>query len=841
MNRSITPSKVFVFFFTALLSAIAIGQNASPTQSQMQMLQNLSPAERQMALEELTRSSELGVDQPIEFPELIVPIEEEIEELEGDSDEAELELSFFEQKIILEPFGNALFEGVPTTFAPATDIPVPPEYKLGPGDTIDVQLFGKENRQYSLVVNRDGTINFPDVGPINVVGLDFQELKQQILDRVANTMVGNSAAISMGALRSIRIFVLGDARRPGSYTVSGLSNMTNALFVSGGISEIGSLRKVQLKRSGKTVQTLDLYDLLLNGNTKNDARLQSGDVIFIPPIGPTVGIGGYVKRPAIYELIEETTAGEAVKMAGGLLANGFPGRARIERVTADWELAFLNLDLSKAKGEQTILESGDILLVPPVLARYKGGVRVAGHVLRPGDFEWRKGLRLSDVISSLAELKPQADINYVLIRRETWPDKRVKALSANLEAALANPASKDNILLQPRDVIRVFDLASERAGAGAGAGTVADTVVGMSEDILEEEPLPTDIQVLANELRLQATAENPLEIVSIGGKVRAPGNYPFEEDMRLSELILAGANLAEGAYTIEAELSRFEVINNTVRRTKVIKVYPLAALANEGDADILLEPYDSLQIREIQEWREQLSISIEGEVRFPGRYSFNTGDTLISVIERAGGLTEQAFPEGGIFLRQELREREEIRIAELSSKIESDLASLTLQAANEDSGVLDAQNAGAALLTKLRNTRATGRLVINLPGMLASPESPSYSVLLKPDDQLMVPAVTQAVTVIGEVQFPTSHLYNKKLSRNNYINQSGGQTQNAEKKKIYVVRANGSVLNGRVSIQPGDTIVVPLDTNRVSKLQLWTNITEILFNLSIVVAAVNSF
>ena len=829
MNKSITTFKASVFFLMALFTVIANAQNASLTQSSMQMLEQLSPSERQRALQELTDSSELGVDQPIEFPELIVPIEEEIEGAdEGeDLEEAELELGFFEQEIILEPFGNALFEGAPTTFAPATDIPVPPEYKIGPGDTIDVQLFGKENRQYSLVVNRDGTINFPDVGPINVVGLSFEDLKQQILDRVANTIIGTSAAISMGALRSIQIFVLGDARRPGSYTVSGLSNITNALFVSGGISEIGSLRKVQLKRSGKLVQTLDLYDLLINGNTQNDVRLQSGDVIFIPPIGPTVGIGGYVKRPAIYELIRETTAGEAIELAGGLLANSFPGRTRIERITADWELSFLNLDLTTAKGQKSMLKNGDTLLVPPVLARYKDGIQLAGHVLRPGDFEWREGMQLTDIITSLAELKPQADINYVLIRRETWPDKRVKALSANLEAALANPDSDNNILLEPRDVIRVFDLASERAGTEA--------------DVLEEEPLPTDIQILADELRLQATAENPLEIVTIGGKVRAPGNYPFEDGMRLSDLILAGANLAEGAYVEEAELSRFEIIDNTIRRTKVIKVYPIEALAGKDDADILLEPYDTLQIRQIQEWREQLSINIEGEVRFPGRYSFNTGDTLASVIERAGGLTAQSFPEGGIFLREELREREEIRIAELSSKIESDLASLTLQAANENAAVQDAQNAGAALLTKLRNTEATGRLVINLPKMLAAPENPSYMVLLKQNDKLMIPSITQSVTVIGEVQFPTSHLYSKALSRNDYINQSGGETQNAEKKRIYVVRANGAVLNGRVKISAGDTIVVPLDTNRVSKLQLWANITEILFNLSIVVAAVNSF
>ena len=218
---------------------------------------------------------------------------------------------------MLEPFGYELFEGVPTTFAPATDIPVPPEYRLGPGDTIEVQLFGKQNRQYSLVVSRDGTINFPSIGPVNVMGETFQELKQQILDRVSSQLIGTSAAINMGALRSIRVLVVGDSRRPGSYTVSGLSTITNALFVSGGVTEVGSLRNVQLKRNGRVIKTLDLYDLLLRGDNRNDVRLESGDVIFVPTVGPTVSVGGFVKRPAIYELKNEKTMGEVINLAGG--------------------------------------------------------------------------------------------------------------------------------------------------------------------------------------------------------------------------------------------------------------------------------------------------------------------------------------------------------------------------------------------------------------------------------------------------------------------------------------------------------------------------------------------
>ncbi|MDP6417271.1 MAG: SLBB domain-containing protein, partial [Gammaproteobacteria bacterium] len=236
------------------------------------------------------------------------------------------------------------------------------------------------------------------------------------------------------------------------------------------------------------------------------------------------------------------------------------------------------------------------------------------------------------------------------------------------------------------------------------------------------------------------------------------------------------------AYELNAEMARFEIIDGTIRRTRVISINPEAALMGDPEADILLEPYDSLQIREVQEWRDQLSVEITGEVRFPGNYSFNPGDTLVSVIERAGGLTDQAFPQGGIFLREQLREREIEQIDLLTQRIESDLASLALQAANENAAVQQAQSAGNALLSKLRNTRATGRLVIDLQAMLANPDNHDVAVLLKSGDQLMIPDISQDVTVLGEVQFPTSHLYIEGLDRSGYVDRSGGMTINAAKK-----------------------------------------------------------
>jgi len=827
---------------------------------QLNLLQRMSPSEREALLSSFLSSGGSVAQSPLAFPQLLTseedaetadtqiviydadgnPLLDEfgkplvvtsttLDELkaQASADSADSDVPFFEQEIRLAPFGYDLFEGVPTTFAPATDIPVPNEYRMGPGDTLDVQLFGKENRQYSLVVTRDGTINFPSIGPINVMGRSFQELKQDILDRVSEQLIGTSAAVTMGSLRSINIVVAGDAKRPGSYTVSGLSTITNALFASGGVSDMGSLRKIQLKRDGRVVTTLDLYDLLLSGDARNDRRLESGDVIFIPPIGATVGIGGYVKRPAIYELRNKTaTAGAVVSLAGGLRSDAYPEGARLERIESDWRRSFRGLDLNTKQARQQLLQAGDILLVPPVLLDFDDGLSLVGHVKRPGSFEWRPDMRLTDLIQSLDDLQPQADLEYVLIRRETRPEKRVQVISANLAEALRNPDSADNVVLQARDRAYVFSLIDD-----------------------PENPFSRSVVVsgLLEELSRQSGADMPYERVTVRGEIRVPGEYPFEDGMRVSDLLRAGGALLESAYKDSAELTRYSVVGQKARTSELVELSLTDVLGGEPELDPLLRPGDFLTVRRIQDWANEHTITLEGEVRYPGTYSIRQGETLSSVIERAGGLTDHAFPEGSVFLREELRLREQQQLATLRERLRSDIASISLQAATtlEDTSVVDAKSVGTALLASLNSIDATGRLVIDLPALLAEDGDP-VDVLLKDGDQLLIPKRTQAVTVIGEVQFATSHLYAEKLKRDDYIDRSGGLAPNASKKGIYVVRANGAVLaagrkwgGGSTRIEPGDTIVVPLDTERGFRLQSWASITKIAYNTAVAVAAIN--
>ena len=300
----------------------------------------------------------------------------------------------------LKPFGYDLFRDSANGMRPAADVPVPTEYVVGPGDILEVQTYGKEAGRYSLEVGRDGQIDFPELGPIAVAGQRFEAVRGLIEQRVRNQLIGVEVSVSMGELRGIQVFVLGDAERPGSYTVSGLSTITNALLESGGIKPIGSLRDIQLKRAGVIVRRLDLYDVLLNGDTSNDVRLLPGDVIFVPPVGRTAGIEGEVRRPAIYEIKGDGSAADLLYLAGGLMPEADPRLARLTRIDDKHERTVVDLDLTAPQDRVTRLQTGDVLRVYSIRPTLQNAVALEGHVFRPGPSQYRPGLRLSDVIGS---------------------------------------------------------------------------------------------------------------------------------------------------------------------------------------------------------------------------------------------------------------------------------------------------------------------------------------------------------------------------------------------------------------------------------------------------------
>jgi polysaccharide export outer membrane protein len=716
----------------------------------------------------------------------------------------------------LEPFGYDVFERSRRgAFAADTDIPVPADYVIGPGDSINVQLFGSQNNEFFLPVNRDGTVNFPEIGPVTVSGLTFTQMRDTLNERVMEQLIGVRASITLGELRSIRVFLLGDVMTPGTYSVSGLSTITNALYASGGVKPIGSLRNIQLRRNGATVATLDLYDLLLRGDTRDDLRLEAGDAVFVPPIGARVTVDGEVRRPAIYEVKDEDSVAELVALAGGFNASANRAAGKLERVVPNRGTTVQDLDLA-GPGAQIAVRDGDVLRVPANLEQLESSVRLAGNVFQPGLYQWREGMRLTDLVPSPEGIKRMSDINYVLIRRELSPNVAVEAVSADLQAAWRQRNGAADVLLRPRDTVHVFHLETGR------------------QQVLEP---------LIEELEAQAAPNQPLPVVRIGGQVRAPGEYPLEPGMRVNDLLRAGGGLSDAAYGSDAELTRYTVVDGEYRETELITVNLASILRGDAAANLAVGPYDYLNIKEVSRWRGEESVTVRGEVVFPGTYSIRRGEKLSSLLERAGGLTELAFPEGSVFTRVEIQERQREQLELLAQRVERDLAAISVSEPNASATI----TAGQSLVSQLRDAEATGRWVIRLDALVRG--DLAADVVLKDGDQLMVPDERQEVSVLGEVQYATSHVYERGITRDEYINRSGGLSQRSDRRRIYVVRANGEVVanagagwfqrDGGSDIRPGDSIVVPIDVDQ--PLARWSAITQIIYNLAIAAAAVNSF
>ncbi len=353
----------------------------------------------------------------------------------------------------LKPFGYELFDNSTLGMLATLNMPVPADYVVGPGDILQVQLYGSQTRTYSLTVGRDGFIHLPELGPIDVGGRRYSDVKSEIENQVAGQMVGVRANVSIGETRTINVFVLGGAKYPGSYTLTGLATVTTALFAAGGVEKTGSLRNIQVKRQGQTVRTLDLYDLLMRGDSSGDIKLLPGDVVFIPPVGPTVSLNGEVIRPAIYELKGSQTVDDLIGMGGGMTPNADRDHASLVRIDEQQQRIVVNVDPSAASVVRTPLRNGDVLQIERLLPELDLGVTLQGYVYQPRSFAWHPGLRLSQIIPTIYELKPDADLHYLLVRREVPPDRHIEVLSADLAGAMAAPGSQADLLLMPRDAI----------------------------------------------------------------------------------------------------------------------------------------------------------------------------------------------------------------------------------------------------------------------------------------------------------------------------------------------------------------------------------------------------
>lgn len=806
----------------------------------------------------------------------------------------------------LKPYGYHLFEGEPVSFAPVSDIPIPSEYLVGPGDTIKVQLYGKENKEYDLIIGRDGNIQFPELGPISVLGLKFEDMRKAVSARIKQQMIGVESNITMGELRSIRIFIAGDAYKPGSYTVSSLSTITQALFVAGGIAEIGSLRNIQLRRKGELIGTLDLYDLLMRGDASNDMRLHSGDVVFIPSVGGLVSVDGEVRRPAIYELKGKESMEEVISMAGGLKGDAYPRSSSIERYNEQGLKSIKNVDLTTDKGRAEKAKAGDIIKVKTATSQFEDAITVIGAVVRPGKYQWYQGQKISDLLPSVwGDFLPSADLDYAIIIREINKHGDIEVHQFAPSRAIINKSENQDLELSPRDIVMVFNFSDDSQNRFELNKLVRDRVeevvqlVGdssLSKDLfkagfsqLENQKLTNRSQlggvVVAKEQveddealaikgevnRMMANLfEDPeliklsglmnrsellypiimklnhqnrfgedVPVVAVKGQVYHEGIYPLAVNARVSEIVKAAGGLKEGAYTARAELTRTITLadgSNIIHKN----IELLSALNGEDSSNLLLKGRDILTVMTTPEWQENKSVEIRGEVKFPGVYNIRRGETLKEVIERAGGFTSFAYLPSAVFVRESIRQQEQLEIKKLADQLRRDLATRGVSKGGDVVNYADAQ----MMLADLENIEAVGRLVVDLSAISIGIEQADLQ--LEDSDVLYVPSTKQTIAVMGEVQHAATHRYKEGLTIDQYLNMSGGVRERADDGRTYVVKANGSVMlpsrsiwfSSEDKLQPGDTIIVPLDTEYKDNLSLWSQVTSIVYNTAVAFAAI---
>jgi polysaccharide export outer membrane protein len=823
-----------------------------------------------------------------EFGNPINPLED-IENQQVDEKDEELKL-----------YGKDLFANAPSTFSPNSDVPVPANYIIGPGDELVLQLYGKENEEYRLTVGRDGSIVVPKLGPISIATKSFSEAKVFLTEQIKNKIIGVEVSLTMGELRSIRVFVMGEAYKPGSYTVSSLSTITHALFVSGGVSDIASLRNIQLKRAGKLVETLDLYELLNSGDTRKDILLQAGDAVFIPPVENTVTIDGQVRRPAIYELKGGEFLSDVLKLAGGALANGYEQAISIKRFI-DGKQIQLTID-QDTQNLQVL--NGDHIIIPDVSPFVSDSISIIGAVARPGKYQWHKDLQINSLIGDpQRDLLETADLSYVLVLRESKNQHDLDILQVDL--TLQEPSQ--NILLQRNDKILVFskvesellgeikldDLAFtatelEQKEKDRWQARIEDKLfwksVGlnkseMSQGRFDEEQLDIQSQSIIElseaerekvlefkdstyfsrkrmlspviaKLREQARYGEPLKLIEVAGEVKVPGIYPLTKNASVTELIKAAGGLTEASYSQKSEITRTRINSNGSAEVEHIEFKPFEVIRSDGVNKLYLESKDRVNIFSVPSWQEELKVVVKGEVEFPGEYTIRRGETLADLVKRVGGLTEFGDPNSVIFTRETLREQERKNLRKLGEELRKQIASQSLRR-QSGAGSIVSYDEARKLLRDLTSTEAVGRLVIDLNEIIQG--KGTSNVILEDGDALYVQVRSQSVNVIGEVYVPTSHLYTADQSYESYISKSGGYRALADTKRTYIIRANGSVsIPGNndgfwftneqksIGIMPGDTVVVPFNSDKVDNMTLWTNATQILYQLAISVAAIGS-
>lgn len=710
------------------------------------------------------------------------------------------ELTEFQQFVyastgrVLPVYGRQLFDNVPSTFAPVDRIPVTADYEIGPGDEILIRGWGQIDIDARVVVDRTGSIFIPKVGQVKVAGLRYEQLQEYLRSAIGRVFQNFDLNVTLGELRSIRVFVVGQVLRPGSYTVSSLSTLVNTIFASGGPSPTGSMRHIQLKRNDKVVTEFDLYDLLLKGDKSKDAVLLPGDVVFVPPAGQLVAVTGSVNVPAIYELNQTTTLGEAIQAAGGLATTAAGDKAIVERIENRTARRVEEFSLDAA-GRAQPLQDGDLIRIVSLSPRFENAVILRGNVAQPGRYPWRSGMRVSDLI-------PDREF---LLTRDFW---------------LAHYAIPDNGRIPQDERMKYWRRERVADTDNVDLPTYSDWIRFASKH--NKQPQPDEQpQARRPQQQLQQTDASRQNEPDIREDGRPLHPEEVEEMVR--------NDVKRGAPDINWDYAVIQRLNPDTLTTRLLPFnLEKAVVAREEDNNLHLQPGDVVTIFshadvKVPIARQSKFIRLEGEFVAPGVYEVKEGETLHDVVARAGGLTQDAYLFGSEFTRESTRIEQQKRLDEFANRLEQEVersASRPITKPEEATTFKEKLEGERRLVDKLREMRATGRVVLELkPGATDAAELPALT--LEDEDRLFVPSHPDTIQVVGSVYNENAYLFHPKRRVKDFLGLAGGPTRDADESRIFVIRADGAVMSGvertgwwsggveSARVMRGDTIVVP--------------------------------
>jgi polysaccharide biosynthesis/export protein len=716
----------------------------------------------------------------------------------------------------LNMFGQSLFHNVPSTFAPVDRIPVTPDYLIGPGDELLVRAWGQIDVNYRAVVDRTGAIYLPKVGPISVAGVRYDQLNTYMKAAISRVYKNFDLDVTLGRLRAVQVFVVGQVRRPGSYTVSSLSTMVNALFASGGPSKQGSMRRIMLKREGKDVTTFDLYDLIAFGDKSKDVQLLSGDVIWVPPVGHLVALAGSVNVPGIYELKEHETLGQLLGYAGGFTTTASGQKTFIDRIDDRQVRHTAELDLSSA-GLKTELRDGDIVRFLHISPRFDNAITLRGNVAVPGRYPWRQGMRVKDLI-------PSRD---VLVTQEFW--KRQNKLAVDLESLTFK--SREEV-----EQDRQRDLENRDRNAPANQPGVPNP-----------QPSTPTGQGQATQPDQRTQQQRDEDLAARVGRTEA---------QRIKQEELKN-EVKRSAAEINWEYAVIQRMDPQDLSTHLVPFNLGKAIAGDESENVILQPGDVITIfsqndMQVPAGQQTKFVRLEGEFVTAGVYQAQPGETLRHLISRVGGLTPQAYLYGAEFTRESTREDQQKRLDEYINDLGRSIERNTSgqRSLNGDEAVAERQavEGQRRLLDKLRQMKATGRIVLELKPT-ADNINQMPDLMLEDGDRLLVPFKPATVNVIGSVYNSNAFIFKPSKTVSDYMRLSGGPTRNGDKGRSFVIRADGTTLGGhghhdlfvnsfeQARLMPGDTIVVPEKLDKGVVLRGFKDWTQIISTFVIGAAA----